>query len=158
MNTEQILKAATPQVAVCAIPGFKGYYADTNGGIWSMSQWRGYPWRQLAAHPDSDGYLQVRLQVGARRISKKVHALVALTFLLKPEGCDQLRHLDSDKTHNQLANLVWGTAIDNAADRDAIGHCRGAENGRRSGHKLIGRKHTPEAKQKMRKPHARRAQ
>ena len=33
---------------------------------------------------------------------------------------EQTRHLDGNPTHNTLANLTWGTRVENAADR--VGH------------------------------------
>lgn len=47
-------------------------------------------------------------------MSKKylLHQVLAGTFLEKPKGCTEVRHLDD----NTLSNLRWGTRADNAAD------------------------------------------
>lgn len=48
-----------------------------------------------------------------------VHRLVALAFL--PPGEGQIRHLDGNKLNNHATNLAWGTAKENASDRDSHG-------------------------------------
>jgi hypothetical protein len=85
----------------------------------------------LSAALKSGRYLAVTLthDSGARR-QVFVHDLVAAAFLgPKPEG-GQVRHLNDRKTDNRALNLEYGTALDNAADRDINGNtCRGERHG-----------------------------
>lgn len=63
-------------------------------------------------------YLAVTLCDVGLREQVFVHDIVAANFVgPKPEGA-QTRHLDDCKTNNRWTNLVYGTALDNAKDRD----------------------------------------
>jgi hypothetical protein len=56
---------------------------------------------------------------GIRRTAY-VHALVLQAFVgARPVTKDrgEIRHLDGDKTNNKLTNLVYGTVVENGADR-----------------------------------------
>jgi hypothetical protein len=109
-----------------------GYEVHSDGSVWSTkSNWRGYGVRELKASPNSFGYYRVRVTVNGQRKSVFVAHLVALAFLpSRPETRCELRHLDGDKSHNQSANLKWGTAKDNADDRERHGHtAKGSRNG-----------------------------
>lgn len=102
---------------------FPDYKVLPDGTVWSLgSNWRGYGPRQLTAHPNSGGYLRVRMGSGELRKSAMVHKLVAEAFIgPKPSPVHQVRHLNGNKTDNRASNLAWGTAAENAADRDGHG-------------------------------------
>ena len=103
---------------------YPGYEVAGDGRVRSVdSNWRGYGPRELAQDPNEDGYPSVRLTVANKKRKRiAVHRLVARAFLGPcPDGCDQVRHLDGDKTNNRWDNLAWGTAAENAADRSAHG-------------------------------------
>lgn len=77
--------------------------------------------RPLTERPNKDGYLIVDICFDGTKREARVHTLVALTFKgPRPEGT-QARHLDGVRTNNRPDNLRWGTAKENAADRDAHG-------------------------------------
>jgi hypothetical protein len=113
------------------IPGYEGYEADNSGEIWSIdSNWRGYGPRVLAKDIARDGYLRVRVYRNGKRIKKQVHVLVALAFHEKPDDGAQVRHLDGNELNNAPTNLAWGSARENAADRERHGRtARGGRNG-----------------------------
>ncbi len=82
-------------------------------------------------HPaaGANGYLRVTLSDKGhytRPKSRKprnfhVHTLVCAAFHgPRPPGC-HARHLDGDRQHNTAANLAWGTARENAADKRGHG-------------------------------------
>lgn len=50
------------------------------------------------------------------RIGRTVHSLVAEAFLGPRPNGKQIRHLDGNKVKSILANLVYGTPAENAAD------------------------------------------
>lgn len=54
-------------------------------------------------------YLQVVLQ-GQQ---EKVHRLVAIVFLPRTTGKDQVNHIDGDKENNKIENLEWCTQSEN---------------------------------------------
>jgi len=57
-----------------------------------------------------DGYLVVSISVEHQRVvSRRIHRLVAETFIPNPENKPCVRHLDGDKTNNRVPNLAWGT-------------------------------------------------
>src|ERR1700685_2868911 len=104
-------------------PGLEFYHIDSLGGVWAQTGWRGEPVRRLAQHPNSHGYLRVRMVIDGKRVSKFVHLLVAAKYLPpRPSPKHEVRHLDGDKTHNAHTNLAWGTRKENAADRELHGH------------------------------------
>lgn len=106
------------------IPDWPGYAAARDGRIWSLdSNWRGYGARELRREIDRGGYPCVRLTFGSgKRKRFKIHKLMALTFFGPcPAGCDQVRHLDGDRLNNRVENLAWGSAKENADDRERHG-------------------------------------
>lgn len=86
------------------------------------------PGRVLKQFPRGPGYLGVHPS-GAQ--CQLVHAMVLETFLgACPDA--EARHLDGDRTNNQLSNLRWGTAFENAQDRDRHGTTAKGERGGRA--------------------------
>ena len=127
----ELLDAATEPADRIAIPSCPGYSATRDGEVWSEeSNWRGMGPRPLVPVPAAGGYLKVRVNVNGNRTNRKVHRLVAEAFFGPcPEGA-QVRHLDGDKANNAATNLAYGTAKENADDREAHGTtARGHRNG-----------------------------
>lgn len=100
-----------------------GYRVTADGRVFSVEHnWRGYGERELSQLPHKDGYLTVRLMVNGKRKRFAVHRLVAEQFLApRPSPTHQVRHLDGNKANNRVANLAWGTAKENADDRQMHG-------------------------------------
>jgi hypothetical protein len=108
-----------------SIPNWPGYEVSDLGRVRSLDRYvecgagerqhrRFYPGRLLKPLPYADGYLAVSL--GAKSGKLYVHRLVLDAFDGPcPEGMES-RHLDDVKTNNRLANLVWGTRVENVAD------------------------------------------
>lgn len=46
-------------------------------------------------------------------VTERVHRLVAMCFCEKPDGCNVVNHLDSNKTNNSADNLEWTTISGN---------------------------------------------
>lgn len=57
-----------------------------------------------------NGYRFVK--IGKRSVL--VHRLVAFAFIWQPPDCDQVHHVDHDKTNNAAHNLMWVTGAQNA--------------------------------------------
>jgi hypothetical protein len=124
------------------IPDFPGYRIGNDGSVWSCwykishgrplgIQWyMGAEWHRMAFSIDHGGYRQVGLSRDGKRHCRKVHRLVAERFIgPRPAGM-QIRHLDGTRTNNTPANLSYGTAIENQADRIVHGtDCRGEKQG-----------------------------
>lgn len=130
IDIDAILAKATP-ISRAEISPF--YEVDEDGTVWSIRHnWRGYGRRQITSAIDDEGYLSVRLSLpGRRRIHLPVHRLVALFHLpARPSADHEIRHLDGDRMNPSAANLAWGTALENAADRHRHGNtARGERNG-----------------------------
>ena len=99
------------------------YEVTRDGRVFSLTtNWRGYGRRELAQHPNDDGYPSVRLLVDGKRKRIAVHVLVARNHLPpKPSAAHEVRHLDGNKENNHATNLAWGTRKENAQDRERHG-------------------------------------
>lgn len=78
-----------------------------------------------------DRYLEVTLCGEGNRYCFRVHQLVCRTFHgERPEGKDEIGHIDGVRSNNTAANLRWVTKAENYADRNAHGtHNKGVNNG-----------------------------
>lgn len=106
------------------IKGYEGYYEVSNlGRIRSLS-------RVIANHGVNKnfitkerilrlgylgvGYPSVLLSVDGVRHNKVVHRIVAIAFLENPNNYPMINHKDGDKANNNLENLEWCNAKQNA--------------------------------------------
>ena len=106
-------------------PGFDGRYEVSNTGkVRSLSRleecYRGSQRyffrvraRELKQSPDKYGYSIVILSAEGCTHTRKVHRLVAETFLLKPSRTDQVNHKNGVKNDNREENLEWVSAKQN---------------------------------------------
>lgn len=107
------------------IPGCSGYFAGSDGSVWSAKPGRRGRFKSL--HPirawrDRRGYLQVTLRPNGN-IKKRysVHQLVALAFHGPCPDGKVTRHRNGDQIDNRPENLLYGTQAENIADREAHG-------------------------------------
>lgn len=122
------------------VPGFEGKYQVSNTGlVKSLPRqkmirtrsgicYQNVKERILKTSPDKDGYLQVLLSNGGRKMGggvlcRKVHKLVALAFLPNPLNKPMVNHKgkDGDKTNNHVDNLEWATHVENEAHASKYG-------------------------------------
>lgn len=97
------------------IPGYEGYYqASTLGNIRSVprvtSNNHYKEGKVLKQRPDKNGYSIVCLCKDGERKFRKVHRLVAMTFIPNPCNLPQVNHKDEVKANNDVFNLEWCTA------------------------------------------------
>lgn len=107
------------------IPGFEDFYlASSFGRIMSIAPGRAKT-RGRILSPRSDGkdngYLTVCLYKGGKKYNKKVHRLVAETFLENVGEKKEVNHKDGNKRNNRLDNLEWVTAKENTRHAHAMG-------------------------------------
>jgi len=62
---------------------------------------------------DHKGYLKVFLSVKSKQYTRRVHRLVAKTFIENKLNLPQVNHKDCDKNNNNVDNLEWCTNLEN---------------------------------------------
>lgn len=87
--------------------------------------------RVVKSRPDKDGYLIINFEVNRRRVTSKVHRLVAEAFI--PNPMPEVNHIDGNKQNNHASNLEWCDRVQNIAHSVAIGK---SPRGERSSSKL----------------------
>lgn len=106
------------------IKEFPDYNITSTGRVFKrITTWRGNGGsRELIQTPNAFDYLRVTLVNKKISTTRFVHKLVAKAFLAPKAKGQQMRHLDGNKYNNDVSNLIWGTAKENAADREKHGH------------------------------------
>ena len=100
-----------------------GYEATSSGDVMSLPRKGRRALFKLKPMVNQDGYLFVTLQQEGQRKNVMIHQLVASKYLPpKPKPDYQVRHLNGVKTDNRHTNLSWGTAKQNADDREMHGN------------------------------------
>jgi hypothetical protein len=90
------------------IAGFN-YCVSNIGQIFSM-----HTNKMLKPNISRNGYVYVVLSDGGKLTTKKIHRLVAETFIPNPNNLPQVNHIDGNKSNNAAINLEWVTAKENA--------------------------------------------
>lgn len=99
------------------IKGFDNYRISNYGRVQSCTKIKDYlncviiyenivilnPW------DDGRGYKKVSLFKNKKRINKKVHRIVAETFLPNPNNYPIINHKDENPSNNHVDNLEWCT-------------------------------------------------
>lgn len=122
-----------------------GYRVTEDGRVFSpyCNNRRNLGETELSRRPGPGGYLRIRIVIGdeKKRVNFAVHQLVAEAFLSpRPSPQHEIRHLNGNRTDNRVDNLAWGTAKENAADRERHGRtARGASHGMTRLHCRCGR-------------------
>ena len=110
------------------IPGYRDYQVSNKGDVMSCKFGKKLI---LKCRINKDGYLQINLYKGGKRVTRVVHQLVLLAFTGNGiEGHDGVRHLDGNPQNNCITNLTYGTYGENQADK--VKHGR-LPNGERQG-------------------------
>lgn len=80
--------------------------------------------RVLKQQLDKDGYLYVHFRVNGKLVNRKVHRLIAQTFLPNPNNWLQVNHKDNNPANNNVGNLEWCTGEYNIEYREKYGEAQ----------------------------------
>jgi hypothetical protein len=112
---EQIIEEWRP------IAEFDGEYEVSNlGRVRSMKKYRGQTGRIMPQTQQPSGrngerrYFAVMFSRNNKNYCRKVHRLVAEAFIPNPDNLPQINHKDGNRANNQVSNLEWCTAKENA--------------------------------------------
>ena len=111
------------------IQEYPDYYINKAGEVWS-TRISDTPYK-LKHSKQSDGYMTVKLSNDKYSKTVKVHRLLATQFIQNPESKEFVNHIDGVKHNNNLQNLEWCTAKENAEHAYKMGLLkpqRGADN------------------------------
>jgi hypothetical protein len=99
------------------IAGFEAYEVSNMGRVRRSLGGKGTRGAKhiLSAHDDTHGYLIVNFCVNGKvSTPKKIHILVAKTFIPNPLNLPFVNHIDGCKKHNMPYNLEWRTRKGNS--------------------------------------------
>lgn len=89
------------------IAGFEGIYeVSSEGRVRRVKEGAN---KILKPYSNKKGYLGVDLHDCGRRLSAKIHRLVAAAFIPNPMGYLEINHKDENKANNAAKNLEWCT-------------------------------------------------
>lgn len=75
----------------------------------------------LRTYVNSAGYVLATFPIGGIKKRRPVHRLVAAAFIPNPGEKPFVNHIDADRTNNNVENLEWCTASENALHSFRLG-------------------------------------
>lgn len=89
------------------IPSFPDYEASTLGRIRNKNA------HKIIKDNVNGGYCQIILYKEQKRYPRKVHRLIAETYIDNPENKETVNHKDKNRQNNQVSNLEWLSVQEN---------------------------------------------
>ena len=91
------------------------YEVGSDGTVWSLNYKNGKKRVQLVPRLNKDGYLEIKISFcnDNKRKYKRVHRLIAETFIENPLNKPEVNHKNGIRTDNNLSNLEWVTKKEN---------------------------------------------
>ena len=98
---------------------FPNYEVSTDGQVRSTNYRNSKKPKILknSLHPTTQRYV-VGLYENGKITQYPVHRLVAVTFISKIDGKDEVDHIDRNKLNNNVLNLRWVSRSENSLNRD----------------------------------------
>jgi len=75
----------------------------------------------LSQYFNDRGYYMVTIKINGRNNPKRVHRLIALSFIPNPNNHPFINHKDGNKTNNAIDNLEWCDCMQNNRHAIALG-------------------------------------
>ena len=86
------------------IINFENYQISDDGRVWSK---KSNKWLKPI---DANGYKKVSLYKNGKLYQRLIHRLVAEAFIPNPNACEEINHINEDKSDNRVENLEWCTS------------------------------------------------
>jgi hypothetical protein len=101
------------------VPSFPIYEVSENGDLRRLTSRGSRPAGfQLTPRRNVGGYLEYVLTIDGVTMKRRVHRLVAETFIgPQPSSRHQVAHGDGNQSNNHYSNLRWALPAENSADR-----------------------------------------
>lgn len=105
------------------IEGYEGkYLISDKGNVKSLYDKNGsYREHILTSRSAKNGYLYVNLYKNSKSKTKKIHRLVAETFISNSNKLPCINHIDGNKHNNCVNNLEWCTYSENTKKAIELG-------------------------------------
>lgn len=113
------------------VKGYEGLYQVSNlGRVKSMGSKFKRKEKFLKPGKDESGYLLVILYKSGVKETRRVHRIVAITFIPNPKNKKTVNHINGVKADNRADNLEWNTYSENHSHAYKTGlknslHCKG---------------------------------
>jgi len=118
-------------IEIKELDDFPGYGVSQDGQLWTKKKpngGTGTEWRNKKTRKVKDGYLLSTMRVGGKVVTARAHRLVLRAFIgpcpMGRQGC----HINGDPADNRLANLKYGTPVENESDKLLHGTAAKGEN------------------------------
>lgn len=118
MQNGMVLISTIEQFKEC-----KGYAINPDGIVYSCkaANWTRYYygsfWLPMSQKISKSGYPFVIMSNFGKDVTARVHTLVTLAFIPKPDHNCEVNHIDGNKLNNSVSNLEW------CSHRDNMIHC-----------------------------------
>jgi hypothetical protein len=95
------------------IPGSTDW-ADVNGDIYTMDKRHYHPKKIIKRSQHTVwGYKYCTVNYNGKNITKRVHRIIAETFIPNPNHYNVVGHRNNIKSDNRVENLYWTTTFEN---------------------------------------------
>jgi|694.fasta_scaffold00162_76 hypothetical protein len=113
------------------VPDYEGYYQISNlGRVKSLEKTLIISGKKCIykvlikkPHISKRGYWEVGFCKNALEITKKIHRLIAISFINNPKNNPQVNHIDGNKLNNKISNLEWVNNRENSCHRVKNSNC-----------------------------------